>query len=104
MAIYYKTKEEKDRFAQPHFVRFNHRFQGFRESYKINSDMSAFLFDVYKLYETLDRIDLSRDDQQIKILEGNTESSNESTHQGTDELCARLSSLKNRVFRLERGF
>lgn len=104
MAIYYKEDEEKDKFVQPSFVKFNHRFRGMRESYKINSDISAFRFDVHKLYEVLDRINEDIVDQQDRLLDGHSESSNNSTHVGTEDLCSRLNSLSNRVFRLERGF
>lgn len=104
MATYYKEEEEKDRFVQPSFVRFNHRFRGTRESYKANADISAFLYDISKLYEALERIDANVISQQSRLLDGHTESSNQGVHKGTDDLCSRIESLKNRIFRLERGF
>lgn len=103
MATYYRSDNEKDSFAQPSYVIFNHSFKGPRDSYKINSDISAFRFDIYKLYETLDRIDFNIQDQQSNLLSGHTEQSNQETHVGTDELLGRINSLKSRISSLERG-
>lgn len=70
MARTYRDYTEQDWFMEPSFIRFHHRFRGHRESYKINADLGAIRFDIYKMYQEIDGTLARLDDKLTDILEG----------------------------------
>lgn len=53
MAKFYSEVSYQDFVTQPQLIRWRSRYRGQRESFKMNSEMKAFQFDIAKLYHKM---------------------------------------------------
>lgn len=113
MATLYNEYDKNLWFYQPNLVRWRHRFNGPRESQKLNQEMNQTYYDLNRL-ETLkdDLLDTWEGYLDLLIDGGDvdadlvwdpdaTPSSEEITLLGLDEMAARVAVLKDQIERLE---
>lgn len=66
----YSLVPTRDFVSAPSFVRWRHRFRGQRESYKFNAEISAFIFDVRRLYEKYGALDAKLSEHVFVLVNG----------------------------------
>jgi predicted RNA-binding protein associated with RNAse of E/G family len=116
MATLYSEIDKSDWYYQPNFVRFRHRYRGVRESYKINTEITQYYYDIRKIFNESESIRDDLDTYSDIILNGGTidgcvyyevlsatpiESNLELI--GLSELAIRTEKLRNRTKILERN-
>jgi hypothetical protein len=116
MAILYSEIDKTDWYYEPNFVRMRHRYRGIRESYKTNTEITQYYYDIRNIFNKAESTRDDLDDYTEKLIEGGsvdgceyywsegaTPVLGEVNLLGIDELASRIDKLRNRVKMLERN-
>lgn len=99
--VFYTNIDRKLWITQPNFVRWRHSFRSPRSSYKFNEEASAFLYDVFHLYNKYQNI-VEKTDNAFKTL-WNGGSAGTYPLLGLDHLIYRVDKLRARIKNLEQN-
>ncbi len=111
--VFYTRIDKKALVYQPSYTRIRHRYRGYRESHKVNLEMSQMYAELSQIDIDLSIVENDFENVVDNILEGVTYSDIYFTDQdatptnglvsltGFDEFLGKLQSLEQRILRLE---
>lgn len=111
MSLFYNEVDRKKWIYEPNLSRTRHRYRGNRESYKVNLEISQFVFDVNNIYKKMTNfLDttmryvsyISRGSTILDIEYSGTTEPNVMI--GLLDMSSEVEELKNRVIEMERKY
>lgn len=109
MALFYQETEKQTWLYEPSSSRSRQRYRGPRESYKINLEISSFLFDVKNINKKMNQLIQSSLRYAAYIsrgadLDGASYADSFTSLIGVLDMSSQVEDLKNRITEMERRY